>query len=319
MLTKKTVLELFEAWYDGLKLYAGGFPARGTIGGALVVLEQMKESFDLNIDAYTAGGGSQIKGASGAAVGRILESFDETRPFLSEGGRTNRGLRGDIKNMLVMIGKTKLHSLSDDERRTVLTNLQQFLVNKVRDYHNQQRLDLFFDPAKSTRRLIHDLLDKARTTGKAGPVAQYLVGAKLQIRFPNIVVENHSYSTADAPLARAGDFKVGDTAFHVTVSLMINIYPKCKRNIVEGLKVYLLVPETLVSGAREMAEEAAPEKITVESIESFIAQNIDELSGFSQEQFTVELLKLLETYNRRVDEVENDKSMLIEIPPNLKR
>jgi hypothetical protein len=66
------------------------------MAGALVVLEQLKENYDLNIDAHTAPGGSQVRGVSGAAVKRILETHDETRPFSSEGGRTNRGLRGDM-------------------------------------------------------------------------------------------------------------------------------------------------------------------------------------------------------------------------------
>src|SRR5687767_6884869 len=86
----------FAEWYAGLRLYAGGFPARGTIGGALVVLERLKVACDLNIDAHTAQGGAQIAGASGAAVTTLLERFGEMRPFLSEGGRTNRGLRGDV-------------------------------------------------------------------------------------------------------------------------------------------------------------------------------------------------------------------------------
>jgi hypothetical protein len=52
-------------------------------------------------------------------------------------------------------------------------------------------------------------------------------------------------------------------------------------------------------------------------MESFIATNIDELSEFDGEKLVSGLRRLLETYNRRVDEVELDKSLLIEIPRNL--
>lgn len=94
---------VFVAWYEGLRHHSGGFPARGTIGGALVVLERLKLQFEPTIEAHTAKGGSQIVGASGAAVASILSRFGEVRPFLSEGGRTNRSLRGDINAMLSAI------------------------------------------------------------------------------------------------------------------------------------------------------------------------------------------------------------------------
>lgn len=54
-------------------------------------------------------------------------------------------------------------------------------------------------------------------------------------------------------------------------------------------------------------------------IEAFISQNIDELSKFSDELLPSQLLRLLEIYNRRVEAVESDRSMLIEIPTALAR
>lgn len=148
-------------------------------------------------------------------------------------------------------------------------------------------------------------------------MAQYLVGAKLQLRFPDVAIENKSYSTADDQLGRPGDFLVGNTAFHVTVAPMPAVYEKCKRNIAEGYRVYLLVPDRALAGARQNAELTVPDRIAVESIESFIGQNIEELSTFTKDKLADGFLRLLETYNQRVDTIENDKSMLIEIPPNL--
>jgi len=154
-------------------------------------------------------------------------------------------------------------------------------------------------------------------TGKLGAVAQYLVGAKLQLRFPNIDVSNDSYSTADDQLGRQGDFLIGDTAFHVTVAPMPAVYDKCKSNLDGGYRVYLLVPEDKVVGARQNAELAAAGKIAVEAIESFVGQNVEELSAFSQKMLLTEFQKLLEICNKRVDAAESDKSMMIEIPANL--
>jgi len=311
-------MNAFQKWYDGLKRYSG-FPARGTLSGALVVLERLKKSFDLNIDSHTARGGAQVLGASGAAVQRILEAFGETRPFLSEGGRTNRGLRGDIAGMLAAIGTARFETLSEAERAATLEQLQGFLVEKVKEYHNRQRIKFIFDPSRSTSQLIKELLDAASETGKRGAVAQYLVGAKLQIRFPALEVSNDSYSTADVQLGRHGDFLIGDTVFHVTVAPFPKVYEKCRANLQNGLRPYLLVAEDEEPGAKQNARLLLPGQLPVESIESFVSQNLEELSEFSRGERARQLFLLLTTYNERVNAVEIDKSLMIDIPENLAR
>ena len=118
-------------------------------------------------------------------------------------------------------------------------------------------------------------------------------------------------------LGEPGDFYIEDTVFHVTVAPMMPVYDKCKANVDQGLRVYLLVSDRSVIGARQNVEGVVPGRVGAEAIESFVAQNIDELGSFSNTGLRQELLKLFEMYNRRVDIVEIDKSMLIEIPRNL--
>jgi hypothetical protein len=309
--------ELFAEWYDSLPLEPNKFPARGTIAAALVVLEHLKEDFSLNLDSHRAKGQGQIRGVSGNATAKILAAFGETRHFLSEGGRTNRGTPGAVGSMLDCIGKMKLNPLDPHERNLALHFLQGLLVDRVREFHSRERLKFVFDPGKTTRQIVHDILVAAQEDGKLGAVAQYLVGAKLQLRFPEIAVSNDSYSTADVQLGRQGDFLIKDTAFHVTVAPMPAVYEKCKSNLDAGYRVYLLVPDDTVMGARQIADGTAKGKIAVESIESFVGQNVEELSTFSHEGRLTEFLKLLLTYNERVGAVESDKSMMIEIPGNL--
>jgi hypothetical protein len=68
-------IDLFQSWLASLPpVKANGGPARGTIAGALVVLERLKNSFDLQLDRHLSPKGTQIKGASGQAVKRILSS-----------------------------------------------------------------------------------------------------------------------------------------------------------------------------------------------------------------------------------------------------
>lgn len=287
------------------------------MSGALVVLERLRTSFDLKIGSHTARGGTQIKGVSGEAIKRILNSFGETRPFVSEGGRTNRGLRGEIESMLVALKELGLHHAPSSDREEVLSSFQRFLVEQICEFHGQQRLKLTHDPSKSAWQAVQDLLSVAQEVGKEGPVAQHLVGAKLQLRFPNLEISNESYSTADAQLGRIGDFQVKDTGFHVTVAPMSGVYERCKQNLEQGFRTYLIVPDRYLQAARQNAESISPGRITVESIESFVSQNLDELSVFSADSLKIGFKKLLEKYNQRVDLAEMDKSLLIEIPPNL--
>ncbi|MGH9904146.1 MAG: DUF4928 family protein [Pyrinomonadaceae bacterium] len=271
---KENTLAVFREWYQSLPpRYGGKVPAKGTIAGALVVLDRLQETFDLSIDSHTAKGGSQISRASGAAVKGILERFDEKRPFLQEGGRTNRGLRGDIMRMLDAIGSASLDRLPKVKRNQILVELQVFLVGRVREYHDLQRLEIIYDPSNSMWQCICDLLDTAHESGKDGPVAQYLVGAKLQLRFPKVEIGNESFSTADVQLGRHGDFYVGNTVFHVTISPMPALYDKCKCNLRDSFKVYLLVRDKDVVGTKQNAENISSGQIVVESIESFVSQN----------------------------------------------
>ena len=95
------------------------------------------------------------------------------------------------------------------------------------------------------------------------------------------------------------------------------VYEKCRNNPDAGYRVCLLVPDRLLAGARQNAELVVSGQIMVESIESFVSQNIEELSMFSKDRLSDGFRQLFEMYNDRVDEVEVDKSMLLEIPPNL--
>ncbi|MBN8680917.1 MAG: DUF4928 family protein [Chitinophagales bacterium] len=195
-------------------------------------------------------------------------------------------------------------------------------AGEVKSYYELcklRKIPLAFDPKLSTWQIIHDLFETSHSEGKAGYVAQHLVGAKLQLRFPNEKVSNESASTADRPTNRSGDFAIGNTVFHVTVSPMEGVYKKCQDNIKEGLKVYLIVPDAKLAAARQLGEQYCNGHIAVESLESFISQNIEEISVFAAEKLKHNLVSLVKIYNERVNAVEVDKSLMIELPSNLEK
>jgi hypothetical protein len=218
----------FIDWYNSLKkVKANNGPANGSIATALVVLNRLKEDYTLEFNVHVADGGMQIKGASGSAVATILKAFGEERPFAKEGGRTNRGGPSEVKLLLEMLKKLNLEKENEAKRNAKLKAMMAFLVERVQDFHNRQKIKLTFNPALSTWHIIHSLLVEAIAEGKAGYVAQHLVGAKLQLRFPDINVSNEGGSTADMQTQRPGDFLIGHTAFHVTVAPMLPVFDKC--------------------------------------------------------------------------------------------
>lgn len=310
----------FRKWLESLKtVKAAGGPATGTLAGALVVLERLKSDFNLDMSSHLTKGGGQIRGASGNKVKEILATFDETRRFVREGGRTNRGLPSDIAGLLDALKISNLADLKPSEREKELNSLQAILVKKVQEFHDRQRLKPTFDPSNALLGFISEILSLAKSKGIDGPVSQHLVGAKLQLRFAEITVENNSYSTADEQLGRSGDFRIEDTVFHITVSPMPPVIDKCERNLKDGLNVFLLVPMKQVSGTANMAEDAAPGRITTQSIEVFIAQNLEEISSFSKSKIIKTLKDFIDLYNTRVADVEIDKSMLVDLPRILVR
>ncbi|HRD80359.1 MAG TPA: DUF4928 family protein [Saprospiraceae bacterium] len=181
-----------------------------------------------------------------------------------------------------------------------------------------KKLQLDYNPEYPTWKIIHTLLSQAINEGKAGAVAYHLVGATLQLRFPDIEISNESANTDDRPTTRSGDFTVEDTVFYVMVYPMLPVFDKCRANIKNGLRPLLLVPDYSLIGSRQLASESGVERFAVESLESFISLTIERMSAFGVKQLKNSLFNLIYLYNQRVDQAETDKSLMIELPSNLK-
>lgn len=313
-------ISAFDDWYSqlkGMKQY-GGRPAKGTVAAALVVLERLRNECVLSIDAHLARGGAQLAGLNPSAVTKILRRYGESRRLTAEGGRTNRGNNAPIESLLSVLKIAGLTSLSSDERIALIDQMQRRLATSVDAYFRLKRIQFDFDASVTPQELIQRILLSAEAREQSGPVSQHLVGAKLEIRFPRKVVENFPFSAADEQIGRVGDFKVGSTAFHVTVAPSLEHARRCVENVRNGLCSYLLVPLAKLDKARVLIEELdVRETVAVEDIESFVGQNIGEIGEFDAASVMRSFGNLLRAYNDRVDRAESDKSLLIEIPVSL--
>jgi hypothetical protein len=147
-----------------------------------------------------------------------------------------------------------------------------------------------------------------------GAVERHLVGATLQQRHPGIVVPNNPGRAADAQTGRSGDFPLKEVSYHVTATDGKEATERCKRNIEVGVHPVLLVPRRYLEKARVRTEIAGIEhRVSILAIEDFITQNIIEMSTNQQQDFFSTLKAIVDEYNRRLEEVETDMSLKIEL------
>ena len=316
MIEESPYVKVAEEWWNSFPRRSR---SRGNIAGGLVIIENMRSNFSLEIESHKAERSDQLRGASAPRVQEILSRFGEDRVLLKEGGRTNRGLMKNLAPLLGMLSDAGISELTESERDSEFTKIQAFLAEKARDIFNADKISFDYSPGITSRAVVGAILDSGRNRGKGGEIAEYLVGAKLALRFPDYDIRNSAMSAADDQTAEKGDFQMNDCVFHVTVSPNIGHYEKCQRNLDDGLRVFLLVPDRALIGARQNADSHVSGEISVESIESFVSQNIEELSDFSSGKVSENLRGLLEIYNERVGEVETDLSLQIRIPSVLSR
>ena len=255
----------------------------------------------------------------GSFVDQAMNRHAETRRLPSEKGRTTRSTTPRALSLAKRLNDLEsLKSLEEDERESIFLELETQVVRAIRRFLDQQAITVPIDLRLPGSSIVAAILDRAGMLGHGGPVAQHLVGAKLAIRFPEQLIDVHSFTTADQQTGRRGDFQIGPSVFHVTVSEQPGHFQKCSENLEQGLKPYLLVPERRLAGAQTDFEEAGLKgRGALYSIESFVGQNVDELGGFQAAGLRTSFAALLTEYNRRIEVAETNRGLLIQIPDNL--
>ncbi len=283
------------------------------------MLENLRDNFDFDIEAHKATGSDQLRNATRKNVQKILARFGEERILLQEGGRTNRGLMKNLQPLLKALSDAGMENLALEDRELEIGNMHSFLAAKAKDIFNAEKISFEYRPGMTSREIVGTILESARKRLKTGEVAEYLIGAKLALRFPNYGIRNSAANAADRQTDEQGDFQINDCVLHVSVAPNRGHYDKCKRNLADGLRVFLLVPDEILAGARQISDLETTGRVSVEAIESFVSQNIEELSEFEGYRVAQNMKLLLDKYNERVAEVETDLSLVIRIPVALER
>lgn len=295
---------------------ANGIQGKGPLCVALIVTRHAKNlGLPLNPDDLLTPKGGQVKGLGKASVQKILGDHGIKRVLAEEGGRTSRGSIDGMKLHVEFLNNLAKQGEVD------LDSIESFWVEQVNQFFSSQPFVLRHDPSKSLRAVVHDLIEQAFKRQKeapgtmyAGAVMQHLVGAKLDIIMGSEQLVHHGFSVADDSTGRSADFKVEDTAIHVTSAPGEALIRKCKKNLDSGLKPVIVTNKKGVEVAEGLAgQKQIDDRIDIFEIEQFVATNVYEKSDFKLSERPVTIGVILERYNSIVESCETDYSLKIEL------
>lgn len=279
-------------------------PAR--LQSALALLEKLRDHPSLKLEDHLAARGSSGLQSHETFGDRAHQRF-ELEPVNRNHGRRSSNLQDWGKSLLDILGGAGFSDLAPGPRGKLIEDAQRAIVGALRGILDQEPLEARVK-GRSAEAAIGDLLRQAEGKGKIGEVAQYLVGAKLALRFERDIPV-HPANKADRKSrgdqqARLGDFKIGNAVIEVAAGLpdekhLSQLVAALQDSDVEA---WLLTRADRVETWRREVDgrrDIDGRRVVVASIESFVGQNISELGGFSASGKADRLRALFELYNER--------------------
>ncbi len=289
-----------------------GTLSRNSVAVGIVVLDHLLVKGIVNPRDVISSGGEIVGSRSGLHQVLNKHGVDEPRKYLKE--VTTRQAHPDGRRLFESFSYGEFFSgLDTVGREAILLDLIKTLKVKVDTWLSRQKLQVSFDQQFAPTQWVKSILEQAK--GKSGGVVeQHLVGAKLQKRHSTDAIDNYPGHAADVQTRRAGDFIIGNTVYHVTVSPSHSLIGKCRENIAVGLHPIILVPNDQVIRAKSFAEyEELDKRLTVVAIEDFVALNIIEMANEEHLSPYEMLLQIIRLYNQRVEVVETDMSLQFDL------
>ena len=143
---------------------------------------------------------------------------------------------------------------------------------------------------------------------------QHLVGAKLEMLYPDKTIKHSGYSVADSPTGRSGDFEIGDCVIHVTTAPAPLLLQKCIDNLDRGLRPLVVSTNAGAAMAENLAdEEGMSKRVEVLDITQFLVSNMLEWTAFDGSKRRNTFEDLITRYNLIVAACETDPSLMIEV------
>jgi len=290
------------------------FRGKGPLSVALVVTQHARKlGLPLDPEKLLTEGGGQVLGLGKGAVQAILKRHGIARVLASEGGRTSRGSLNNMREYVAFLNALK--------GKADLDSIEGFWIERVNEFFAGKPFKIKLDASRSLRTVVRDVIAQAVERQKsapgmyyAGAVLQHLVGAKLDCALGKGKFEHNSFSTADAPSGRAGDFFIGDVVIHVTTSPGEAVIEKCRDNLNDGYRPMLVTLQHRLTVAEGLATNVGlGDRIDMFEIEQFVALNLYELGKFGADGRKTAVTDMVDRYNEVVEEFETDPSLKIEL------
>jgi len=273
---------------------------------ALALLEKLRNKPSLNLDEHLAS-----KGSSGLqsheTFGNLAHERLNLEPINKNHGRRSSSLQDWGQELLDILGDAGFAGGSSDARSNLIDLAQGVFGAHLRDILEQEPLQVRVRGC-SAEAIVHNVLTEAEDKGKSGDVAQYLVGAKLALRFnrdiPVLPANKADRKSRSDREARLGDFELENAVVEVAVGLPDD---KHVAQVAEALEhsdseVWLLTrADRVATWKNELSGSDGVDirRVVVTSVEAFVGQNITELGEFSAKGKLSQLHALFDLYNTR--------------------
>lgn len=288
--------------------------SKGALSVVIVITRSIRqEQLPLKSENFITEGQGQVKGLGKGNVQKILNEYGITQVLSEEGGRTSRGSMKIMQDYIKFLNEN-ITNPSDE-----FLELEKYWIKQIRDFFDAKPFKIILDKSKSLTSIIKSLFEQAEKRQKEnsgtmykGAMMQHLIGAKLEIALPQLTINHNGFSVADTSTERNGDFEVGNSIIHVTVTPSESLIQKCKMNIEKGFRPIIITSERGFYFAHDLAEAAEIlDRLDIFVINNFISTNLYEFFSFDTKDQDIELKKLIDKYNEIIENNETDKSLKI--------
>ncbi len=281
-------------------------PAR--LQAALALLERLRDHSSLQLEDHRAAPGSSGL-ASHETYGDTVHERLGLVPLNKNHGRRSSNLQEWGASLLGCLANAGFQDMSQVDQARLLDAAQDAIAGLLREIVEQEPI-VVFCRGRTVDMVITDVLDQAAEKNRLGDVAQYLVGAKLMLRFSDltdrilVVPANkgdrkHFSDTS----ARLGDFEINDVVIEVAAGPPDDKHLDQIATVLDDPTAEVLLLTRFrhtafwYSRVQEVADQDA-RRVSVRSIETFVGQNIAELGSFSIAGKKERLVALADIYNR---------------------
>jgi hypothetical protein len=262
-------------------------------------MERLRQFPELTTSAHVTKSHQQIQ-KNDHFVAAALRRFGIENLPRKAAGRRASNLFGWLEPLFAWLDTRGFIAASPTDQNELLSVVGEVAAARVRTILAARPLIARLNKGTAVA-VIADLLDQAQTKKVAKDVAEYLVGAKLQLRFgPDAVTPSNVNTPNRLELA---DFRFRNAAFEVTVSSGDDPHLNQVREILNDtrLEVWLLVRRTDRDKWQKRVNKGIGEhllgRVAVTDVESFVGQNVAELGLFESLSTSSRLDDLFRRYN----------------------